>query len=119
MPELIKYSEYVFKVDKAGTKDYYESYHNLCDCASCRNYYQAFRSYSSDLNGFLEQLGIDIEKPELSPNTEMKEPYFILEISNLHLPWCITDDIDVVFPDIQERENISHKIKSLLHSIFG
>lgn len=165
MFEQIKCCNNIFCVDIVETKSYYASYSEICDCQKCRNYYQLIKSYSTSLNDFLDQFGIDIEKPieivcfeannidhtveyiayysvngsvdvgegeieigdvkvsvekpELSPNTEMTELYFILEISKLHLPWCITDDIDVVFPDIQERENISHKIKSLLLRIFG
>jgi hypothetical protein len=60
----IKYRNYIFYVDISGTKSYYASYSKLCDCPKCKNYYQSIKSYSSGLNDFLEQFGIDIKKTD-------------------------------------------------------
>lgn len=40
-----------------------------------------------------------VKCPEYTPNTEIPEPYFILIISNLWLPWTINSDIDECYPD--------------------
>lgn len=63
MFSLIQKDLWKFQIDVDITADYYKSYTDLCDCAPCRNYYQAIKDYSADLTAFLEQFGIDIEKP--------------------------------------------------------
>jgi hypothetical protein len=62
-----------------------------------------------------DDVSISVQCPETSPNSEIEEPYFILEISNLHLPWCISDDLDMVFPDKPATVSCIQKIKSFLH----
>lgn len=60
-------------------------------------------------------VNILVQSPELSPNTEMTEPYFVLEVSNLYLPWSISDDLNTVFPDRPQKLNVLERIKSSLH----
>jgi len=37
--------------------------------------------------------------PENSPNVEIDEPYFLLLINDLWLPWIVKDDINEVYPE--------------------
>lgn len=56
------------------TKLYYDQLETkeLCDCASCKNYYHEIKSTYPNLAAYLSTLGIDIEKPfEVMP----LEPY--------------------------------------------
>jgi hypothetical protein len=48
--------------------------------------------------------------PEFSPNTDIEEPYFVLELSNLWLPWVVTESIDECYP---EHSTFGQKIKAL------
>lgn len=63
MPELIKKGDWEFSVDIDITKEYYRTYSDLCKCDGCKNFYQTIRSCSAELTAFLEQFGIDVEKP--------------------------------------------------------
>lgn len=52
------------------TRQYYESIkpENLCCCAYCKNYYLQIKESYPLVAGYLDSLGIDIEKPlETSP----------------------------------------------------
>lgn len=49
--------------DKAATALYYENYTDLCQCASCRNFYQNTDRVSADIRNFIEQFGADVTKP--------------------------------------------------------
>ncbi|QUH25355.1 hypothetical protein [Serpentinicella alkaliphila] len=53
--------------------------------------------------------------PENSPNTEIEEPYFVLQIHNLWLPWIAEDDINECYP---KRRTFRERIKSLLNKFF-
>lgn len=53
--------------------------------------------------------------PENSPNTEIEEPYFVLQIHNLWLPWIVEDDINECYPEPKE---FSKTIKSFINKIF-
>ncbi|MFZ3132004.1 MAG: hypothetical protein WA125_13100 [Desulfosporosinus sp.] len=63
MRELIKKDDWEFNVDIDKTKGYYRAFTDLCDCDGCKNFYQTIRNCSAELTAFLEQFGIDIEKP--------------------------------------------------------
>ena len=45
------------------TRDFYKTYDDLCDCAYCRNYIREVKKAYPDLDLYLEQIGVDIEKP--------------------------------------------------------
>ena len=49
--------------DKSVTEIYYQNYTDLCQCASCRNFYQNANSVSVDIRKFIEQFGSDVTKP--------------------------------------------------------
>lgn len=63
MYKLITKDDWEFSVNIEKTKEYYRTYSDLCNCDGCKNFYQAIQSYSAELTEFLEQFGIDIEKP--------------------------------------------------------
>ena len=63
MLELIKKDDWEFSVDIDITKEYYRTHSDLCECDGCKNFYQTIRSHSVELTAFLEQFGIDVEKP--------------------------------------------------------
>lgn len=63
MFESIKKDDWEFNVDIDITKEYYRTYSDLCECDGCKNFYQTIQSYSAELTAFLEQFGIDVEKP--------------------------------------------------------
>ena len=44
------------------TRDFYKTYDDLCDCAYCRNYIREVKKAYPDLDLYLEQIGVDIEK---------------------------------------------------------
>ena len=52
-------------MDIKKTRQYYNQLtdKDICDCAYCRNYVKEIRSSYAELTGYLDQLGIDIEKP--------------------------------------------------------
>lgn len=58
------------KVDIEKTKNYYNSIttQKLCDCDYCKNYYLQIKFAYPEVARYLEEFGIDIEKPyELAP----------------------------------------------------
>jgi hypothetical protein len=63
MYELIKKEGWEFNVDIGVTKEYYLGYSDLCNCDGCQNFYKTIRGCSTEFISFLEQFGIDIEKP--------------------------------------------------------
>lgn len=131
-----------FRYNREVTENYYKNYHDLCQCAICRNFYDNAELIPEDTRHFLEQFGIDIRKPieqfsttadkqnnkvdntlyyavhgtvtgsanqeikigdtciEIlirggsSPNTDISEPYFVLEIHDIWLPWTINESIE-------------------------
>lgn len=130
-----------FCFDRDVTAKYYENYTELCQCASCRNFYANVEHISPELKNFLEQFGVDVAKPiELmsitadreemcventlyyavhgtatslekpwiqvgessiriqsengSPNTDIAEPYFVIEANDVWLPWTSEESLD-------------------------
>ena len=63
MYEMITKDDWEFSIDIDTTKEYYRTYSGLCNCDGCKNFCQAIRGYSAELTEFLEQFGVDIEKP--------------------------------------------------------
>ncbi|MDD2361690.1 MAG: DMP19 family protein [Oscillospiraceae bacterium] len=45
-----------------------------------------------------------VKCPENSPNTEISEPYFILEVYNVWTPWLVEDDINACYPDPKPKK---------------
>lgn len=45
------------------TMDFYKDFDDLCDCAYCRNYIREIKKSYPNLDLYLEQIGVDIEKP--------------------------------------------------------
>lgn len=45
------------------TRDFYKDFDDLCDCAYCRNYIREIKKSYPNLDLYLEQIGVDIEKP--------------------------------------------------------
>lgn len=43
--------------------DFYKDFDDLCDCAYCRNYIREIKKSYPNLDLYLEQIGVDIEKP--------------------------------------------------------
>lgn len=55
------------KINKEKNKIYYSKDLELCDCDYCKNYYKKIKNTYKEVSKYLENLGIDIEKPfELS-----------------------------------------------------
>jgi len=52
-----------FSFDKNITQNYYENDSDLCKCESCQNFYKNINAVSDDIRNFIEQFGIDINKP--------------------------------------------------------
>ena len=52
-----------FSFDKNITQNYYENYSDLCKCESCQNFYKNINAVSDVIRNFIEQFGIDINKP--------------------------------------------------------
>lgn len=52
-------------MDIEKTRQYYNQLteEDICDCAYCRNYVKEIRAAYTDLSGYLDELGADIEKP--------------------------------------------------------
>ncbi len=155
MNKQFDYGGWHFDFDKEKTQLFYSAYHDLCSCASCRNFYANATSLPVELKSFLEQFGIDAAKPieqwsleadrahatvnnavyyavtgtarsnhgrpvdigsveitvmapspddvvhcpENSPNADIEEPYFMLQLLNLWLPWTVGDDIEDCYPE--------------------
>lgn len=54
---------YIFAVDLEKTREYYGR-NTLCQCCNCRNYYaQAWEKFPK-LEAFLEEFGVDIQRPD-------------------------------------------------------
>lgn len=49
--------------DKSITELYYRNYTDLCQCASCRNFYENTNLLPVDVRKFVEQFGSDVTKP--------------------------------------------------------
>ena len=45
------------------TRDFYEKYDDICDCAYCRNYIREIKKSYPNLDLYLDKIGVDIEKP--------------------------------------------------------
>ena len=116
----------------------------MCQCESCKNFYKNIKFVSDDIRSFIEQFGIDINKPieqqsiiadktkkiventvyyavigeaialnnsnipigqsivqiipkEISPNTDISQPYFVFSVSDIWLPWTVDYNIDDVY----------------------
>ena len=63
MDILIEKYDWKFYFDKNRTLDYYENYSDLCQCESCRNFYENVNFIPNEIKNFLKQFGIDIAKP--------------------------------------------------------
>lgn len=63
MNTVINIFGWQFSFNKKLTENYYNSYNDLCDCASCRNFYKNVSLIHPDVKRFLEQFGIDVSKP--------------------------------------------------------
>ena len=50
-------------IDIEATARYYKE-HSLCDCSECRNFYVQAREKFHKLTAFLEELGVDIQRPD-------------------------------------------------------
>ena len=55
----------VIDMDIEKTRQYYDQLteKDICDCAYCRNYVKEIRSAYTDLADYLDELGVDVEKP--------------------------------------------------------
>lgn len=65
-------------MDCRKTQDYYKelSYDDLCSCAYCRNYISQVKGEYPEAAKYLQQLGVDIEKPfETMPLEPDKDGY--------------------------------------------
>lgn len=63
MMKTIQKDEYIFSVDVEKTNEYYQT-HALCDCVCCRNYYPQIKKALPKLAEFLNEFGVDIERPD-------------------------------------------------------
>ena len=45
------------------TRDFYEKYDDICNCAYCRNYIREIKKSYPNLDLYLDKIGVDIEKP--------------------------------------------------------
>lgn len=45
------------------TKDFYREFDDLCDCAYCRNYVKEIKKSYPELASYLDNNGVNIEKP--------------------------------------------------------
>lgn len=63
MNNIISNNGWKFCFNKAATALYYENYTDLCQCASCRNFYKNTKYISADIRNFIEQFGADVAKP--------------------------------------------------------
>lgn len=144
MNTLIERYGWKFCFDKYKTMKYYESYSDLCQCESCRNFYKNVKLISNDIKNFVKLFGVDITKPieqeaiivdkskniventvyyavngeavsldnpqipigesvveiipkEKSPNTDISEPYFVLAVREIWLPWTIDCNINDIY----------------------
>lgn len=144
MNTIIEKNGWKFIFDKNKTSKYYENYSDLCQCESCKNFYKNVKFISDDIRSFIEQFGIDINKPieqqsiiadktkkiventvyyavigeaialnysnipigqsivqiipkEISPNTDIPQPYFVFSVSDIWLPWTVDYNIDDVY----------------------
>jgi len=67
---LFESGVYKIDIDIERTRNYYENEGQIsCDCASCRNFLQAYKHIPAEIRQFFEAIGVSVEKPdELSPN---------------------------------------------------
>lgn len=59
----IQKGEYLFLVDIEDTKEQYKNL-TLCECPNCQNFYAQIKGKFPKLEAFLEEFGIDAEKPD-------------------------------------------------------
>ena len=59
----IQKDKYVLLTDIEDTKEYYKT-RTLCECSNCRNFYAQIKGKFAELEVFLAEFGIDIEKPD-------------------------------------------------------
>ncbi len=66
---IVKMADWRFRVDKAATWEQTTRYsEDHCECAYCRNYYDAVDMTYPRLRGFLSEFGINLDGPsELMP----------------------------------------------------
>lgn len=71
-------------MDFEKTKEYYEQLasSDLCQCAYCRNYVKEVKKSYPLVSKYLENIGVDIEKP-------LKDSHFIIEIFPIILKWVM------------------------------
>ena len=69
MAVRLKIADWLFRVDRIGTRDHTtKNAAEHCECAYCRNYYQAVAAAHPRLEPFLQEFGININGPsELMP----------------------------------------------------
>lgn len=60
----IQLADWILDIDNKKTKEYYDSIaiEDNCTCVYCRNYVKACESFSKNVLGFYEILGIDPQK---------------------------------------------------------
>lgn len=59
----IQKGEYLLLIDIEDTKEHYKNL-ELCECSTCQNFYTQIKGKFPKLEAFLEEFGIDVEKPD-------------------------------------------------------
>lgn len=64
-------------MDIEKTEDYYNNLNTkeICQCAYCQNYVREIKKEYMDLDKYLENIGVDIEKPFETLQLEEKDGY--------------------------------------------
>ena len=59
----IQKGKYLFLIDIEDTKEHHKNL-ELCECPNCQNFYTQIKGKFPRLDVFLEEFGIDVEKPD-------------------------------------------------------
>lgn len=68
---------FFLKMNRAKTKDYYKilKSEDICQCAYCQNYVREIKKEYRALHRYLEDIGVNIEKPFETMPLEEKDGY--------------------------------------------
>jgi len=85
----IRKQDCIMDVDVEKTKAYSQS-HSVCDCAEDRNFYTQAKEKFPQLDVFLDELGVDITRPDETGCVELEEER---EIVTILVPDTIRDRV--------------------------
>lgn len=71
--------------------------------------YIVFGSWENDTS-FMNGLH-QISKSESHPSTRVDDNHFVIDITNINLPWKLPKDFDEAFPEIQRKTLLSRLFK--------